>query len=95
MKWPGVISADMQISNVESIESSGSDGTYKDVIQVKATMSPALITSVQNILTKYQGELTLTSTPNLDFICSEAESMEQLQQDFKPGALVTFMYYIK
>jgi hypothetical protein len=95
VKWPDAIPADMWLSNVESIESSGSDGTYKDVIQVKATMSPALITSVQNITTKYNGELTLTSTQKLDFICSEAESLEQLQQDFKPGTLVTFIYYIK
>ncbi|MDO9255518.1 MAG: hypothetical protein Q7U54_08405 [Bacteroidales bacterium] len=95
VKWPDAIPADLRLSNVVSIESLGSDGTYKDVIQVKATMNPALITSVQNILKKYNGELTLTSTVNLDFICAEAESLAQLQQDFKPGVLVTFMYYIK
>jgi hypothetical protein len=95
VKWPDAIPADMWLSNVESIESLGSDGTYKDVIQVKATMGPALISSVQTILEKYNGELTLTSTEKLDFICAEAESLNQLQKDFKPGTLVTFMYYIK
>jgi hypothetical protein len=95
VKWPVVIPADMWLSNVESIESLGSDGTYKDVIQVKATMNQALISSVQTILKKYNGELSLTSTNKLDFICSVAENLSQLQQDFKPGSSVTFMYYIK
>ena len=95
INWPGVIPADMWVSDVNSIESLGSDGTYKDVIQVKTTMTPALIVSVQNILKKFKGELSLTSTQKLDFICSDAESIDQLQQDFKPGSTVTFLYYIK
>ena len=95
VKWPDMIPADMWISNVESIESLGSDGTYKDVIQVKATMGLVLITSVQTILEKYNGDLSLTSTDKLDFICAVAESLTQLQQDFKSGESVTFLYYIK
>lgn len=95
VKWPQIIPADLQISNVESIKSLGTDGTYKDVIEVKATMCPALISSVEILLNKYNGELNLTSTDKLDFICQEAESLPQLKQDFKNGETVSFMYYIK
>jgi hypothetical protein len=58
-------------------------------------MGPVLITSVQTILKKYNGDLSLTSTDKLDFICAAAESLTQLQQDFKSGESVTFLYYIK
>jgi len=95
LKWPDVIPSDMRVSDVKSIESLGSDGTYKDVIQVKATMNPGLISAVEKVLKKYNGELNLTSSSKVDFICSDAENLSQLQQDFKTGSLVTFIYYIK
>jgi len=95
IKWPGVIPAEMRLSNVESIKALGTDGTYKDVLEVKATMGPQLIQSIQSILKKYNGELTLTSTDQLDFICSEAENLDQLQSSFKNGQSVSFLYYIK
>lgn len=93
--WPQVIPADMQISNVKSIKSLGSDGTYEDVIEVKAIMNPTLVTSVEILLKKYNGELNFTSTDRLDFICMVAESLDQLKQDFKNGETISFMYYVK
>lgn len=95
VKWPEIIPADMRIGNVQSITSLGDDGTYKDVIEVKATLNQVLISSVEAILKKYNGELSLTSTDKLDFICSVAESLPQLKADFKNGETVSFMYYIK
>lgn len=93
--WPQVIPTDMQISNVISIKSLGSDGTYKDVIEVKAIMNPTLVSSVEILLKKYNGELNFTSTDRLDFICMDAESLDQLKQDFKNGETISFMYYVK
>jgi hypothetical protein len=95
VKWPEVIPADLRLAGVESIESQGSDGTYKDVIEVKVKMSPTLVTSVEAILKKYNGELSLTQTPKVDFLCGAAESIGQLKADIKNGESVTFMYYIK
>jgi hypothetical protein len=95
VKWPEVIPADLRITGVESITSQGSDGTYKDVIEVQARMSLALVASVEAILKKYNGELSLTQTPKVDFLCGAAESIEQLKTDIKNGESVTFMYYIK
>ncbi len=95
VKWPDAIPTDVRLVGVESIKSQGSDGTYKDVIEVKASMSPALITSVEAILKKYNGELSLTQTPKVDFLCGAAETIDQLKADFKNGEPITFMYYIK
>jgi hypothetical protein len=95
VKWPEMIPADMRVSNVQSISSLGDDGTYKDVIEVKATLNQSLISSVESILKKYNGELSLISTDKLDFICSVAENLPQLKADFKNGETVSFMYYIK
>lgn len=95
VKWPAIIPEDMRISNVESIKTLGTDGTYKDVIEVKATMGPQLVESIQAILKKHEGELYLINTEKLDFICSEAENIDQLKANFKNGQLVSFIYYIK
>ena len=95
VKWPDFIPEDMRLSGVELLKSSGSDGTYKDVIEVKATMGPQLVESIQSILRKHEGELNLINTEKLDFICSEAENIDQLKANFKNGQLVSFMYYIK
>lgn len=95
VNWPEKIPSDMRVSSVQSIASLGDDGTYKDVIEVKATLNQSLISSVEAILKKYNGELSLISTDKLDFICSVAESIDQLKADFKDGETVLFMYYIK
>lgn len=95
VKWPDVIPADIRIAGVESIQSQGSDGTYKEVIEVKASMSTSLVTSVETILRKYNGELSLTKTPQVDFACAVAESIDQLKTSLKNGQPVMFMYYIK
>ena len=95
VKWPDAIPADLRLMGVESIKPQGSDGTYKDVIEVKATMSPSLIATVEAILKKYNGELSLTQTAKVDLLCGDAESFDQLKADIKNGQPVTFMYYIK
>ena len=95
VKWPEMIPADMQISRVESIKSLGTDGTFKDVIEVKATMGPELVATVQTILKKYNGTLSSTETAKLIFICAEAEDLKQLGENFKKGESVKFIYYIK
>ncbi len=95
IKWPEVIPAGLRLNNVQSIESLGSDGTYKDVIEVKAINGPQLVVSLQEIMKKYDGELSFIKAGDVTFMCSVAESLTQIQQDFKPGTLVSFMYYIK
>jgi hypothetical protein len=95
VKWPDFIPSDMRLNSVESVKQLGSDGTYKDVIEVKATMGQQLIESIQSILKKYGGNLNPLNTEKLDFICSEAENIDQLKSDFKNGQLVSFIYYIK
>ena len=95
VKWPDIVPTDMRISNVQSINFLGDDGTFKEVIEVKATMGPELVTAVQAILKKYNGTLSSTETAKLIFICSEAESIAQLGETFKKGEPVKFIYYIK
>ncbi len=95
VKWPEIVPADMKISNVLSIKPLGTDGTFKDVIEVTATMGPELVTTVQAILKKYNGTLSSTETAKLIFICGEAESLAQLGENFKKGEPVKFIYYVK
>lgn len=95
IKWPASIPNDMQISNAESIQSLGSDGTFKDVIEVKARMSPELISSCESITRRYKGDLSSVETLKLIFMCEEAEEMNQLKTNFKKGEYVKFLYYIK
>ena len=95
VKWPEIVPVDMRISNVLSIKALGGDGTYKDVIEVTATMGLELVTTVQAILKKYNGTLSSTETAKLIFICSEAEDLTQLGANFKKGEPVKFIYYIK
>lgn len=54
------------------------------------------ISSVESIKSLgTDGNVNLTSTDKLDFICAQAESVHQQQNDFKIGEPVLFMYYIK
>ncbi|MEI6050995.1 MAG: hypothetical protein WCS03_19065 [Bacteroidota bacterium] len=95
VKWPEIVPADMRISNVLSIKTLGTDGTFKDVIEVKATMGPELVATIQAILKKYNGTLSSTETAKLIFICGEAEDLKQLGENFKKGEPVIFIYYVK
>lgn len=95
VKWPEIVPADMRISNVESIQAMGTDGTFKDVIEVKATLRPELITTLEAILKKYKGTLSSTESPKVTFICAEAEDIKQLRENFKNGESVKFIYYVK
>ena len=95
VKWPEIVPADMRISNVLTIKSLGTDGTFKDVIEVTATMGPELVATVQTILKKYSGTLGSTETAKLIFICVEAENLTQLGENFKKGQPVKFIYYVK
>jgi hypothetical protein len=95
VKWQEIIPTDMRISNVQSIKSLGADDTFKDVIEVTATMRSELLTSIDAILKKYNGTLSSTETAKLIFICAEAEDIKQLRENFKNGESVKFIYYIK
>jgi hypothetical protein len=93
--WPAIIPNDMKISNIQSIKSLGADDTFKDVIEVTATMRPELLTSIDAILKRYNGTLSSTETAKLIFICGEAEDLKQLKENFKNGESVKFIYYVK
>lgn len=95
VKWPEVIPQSLRINGVESIISVGSDGLYKDVIEVYAVMGEVLITSLKALLKTHDGDLSLINTKTVIFICAQGESIEQIKREFKIDELVKFIYYIK
>ncbi|NEW80743.1 MAG: hypothetical protein GZ094_00030 [Mariniphaga sp.] len=57
-------------------------------------MGPQLVASLQAILKKYNGKVSNITVGKVTIMCSGAESLAQMQKDFKIGEAVPFMYYI-
>ena len=66
-------------------------------IKLKAKLSNELIEKLKALMAKFNTTSLSESMKDgkAQLICSDAETITQLQQDFKPGSTITFSYYIK
>jgi len=97
VKWPASIPESLKLPNAISIEKFDPDGYYAEIYELKAKLSNELIEKLKALMAKFNTTSLSESMKDgkTQLICSDAETITQLQQDFKPGSTITFSYYIK
>lgn len=97
LKWPASIPESLKLPNAISIEKLQPDGDYSEIYELKAKLSNELVERLKALMRKYNTS-SLSEPINEGralLICSEADTIEQLKEQFKQGASVKFIYYIK
>lgn len=97
INWPIAIPAALKIPGVTTITKQAPDGIFKETYKAVAKMSPELIVTLKSLMSKYNTR-TLTDgikEKNVQLICSDAENMQQLNETFKNGQDINFIYYVE
>jgi len=97
VKWPVSIPESLRIAGVTGISQLDPDGYYTEIYELKAKLSNELIEKLKNLMAKYKTTSLSESIKDgkAQLICSEAETIEQLKSQFKPGETVKFIVYIR
>jgi len=97
IKWPASIPESFKITNVVSIEKAEPDGYYTEIYELNAKFSNELINNLQALMAKHNTSSLSESIKDgkAQLICADAETIDQLKEQFKQGQLVKFIVYIK
>jgi acetylglutamate kinase len=97
ISWPKSIPASFRLTNVTDIEKMSPDGYYTEIYELKAKLSNELIEELKGLMAKYNTTSLSESIKegNAQLICTDAETIDQLKEQFKQGEIVRFMIYKK
>ncbi len=97
VKWPASIPESLKIPNVISIEKLEPDGYYTEIYELKSKLNNELIEKLKALMGKYNTTSLSESIKEgkAQLICTDAETIDQLKEQFKLGEIVRFMIYIK
>ena len=97
VKWPASIPVTLRLTGVTNIDKLEPDGYYSEIYELKARLSNELIEKLKTLMAKYKTTSLSEAIKDgkAELICSEAESVDQLKEQFKQGETVKFIVYVK